>query len=298
MQCIGIDESNHSLVFEGNSTSSHAVWPAPTLSVASILRAPIDTSQLPQNSYLNGANLVFREDSFDPITRVRRGRIYKASNRRPEDWYVQPHPAYYNDVQVAQRNGGRIPKRMLAFDGLRVLQVLGEPSTSALIALGTAEAYTLWRIVDIERIITGEDLLTLKARNSLGVLPELNLNLIPQKGRKKLLELVERLGNLAYRAGPEDVIESSRAVTQWSLALYLADRDNNPNLLEYDLGQLKNLLKERQLLESIVPIMAKLHSRAKPNEQVRYDTRPLLEADAEYALASIGMILRELGWTI
>ncbi|EQD40246.1 protein containing Restriction endonuclease, type I, EcoRI, R subunit/Type III, Res subunit [mine drainage metagenome] len=44
--------------------------------------------------------------------------------------------------------------------------------------------------------------------------------------------------------------------------------------------------------------LARLHSRAKPNEQERRDTRPVMEADAEYALAAMGLLLRELGWTV
>jgi hypothetical protein len=52
------------------------------------------------------------------------------------------------------------------------------------------------------------------------------------------------------------------------------------------------------MLKSLAQIFARLHSRAKPNEQERYASRPLLKGDAEYALAAVGMVLRELGWTI
>jgi len=300
MPHIGIPEHNESLVYEGDSTIGHGIWPSPTLSIAALLRIPIDPNQVPRSSYLNEANFVFREDSFDPVTRIRRGRLYKASSTRPEDWWVQPHPAYYEEANITRLQGGsgRLRKRIFAFEGWRVPAELSKYKSSALIALGTADAFTLWRIIDIERIVTGEDLLTLRARNSLGVLPELNLDAIPQNGRDKLQEVLERLNNSAYRAGPEDIVESARAATQWSVGMYLANRENNPKILMNDIGELLKQLKDRRILQSLIPIMATLHSRAKPNEQERYDTRPLMDGDAEYALASVGMILRELGWTI
>ena len=297
---LGIAERNESLIYEGDYTNGHGVWPSPTLSIATLLQLPIDTKQVPSSSYLSDANYVFREDSFDPVTRIRRGRLYKASNTRPEDWWVQPHPAYFEEANIARLNGssGRLRKRILSFEGLRVPNEHGKLNRSALIALGTSDAFTLWRIIDVERIVTGEDLLTLRARNSLGALPELNLDAIPKNGLDKLKEVLERLDNSAHRAGPEDIIESARAATQWSLGMYLAARDNDPKMLVNDLGELIKHFKDRRILHSLIPIMASLHSRAKPNEQERYDTRPLMDGDGEYALVSVGLILRELGWTI
>ncbi len=294
---IGISSENESLIYEGRGEHGHAVWPSPTLSIATLLRVPIEKCQLPKSNFLNEAKLVFREDSFDPVTRIRRGRIYQASNTRPEDWWVQAHPAYFEEERPSL-NRGRMRKRIYAFRAWQAFRELGNSRSTTLIALGTADAYTLWRVVDVERIVTGEDLLTLRARNSLGVLPDLNLDVIPQIGKDKLMEVMDRLANSAYRAGPEDVIESARAATQWSLGMYLANRDNNPEVLKKDIGDLTPLLEDRRVLQSLTPIMARLHARAKPNEQERYDTRPLLEGDSEYALAAVGLILRELGWTV
>lgn len=294
---IGVLAINEWLVYEGDSTRSHAVWPSPTLSIANVLRPPIKYSELAKSNNLLDAKFIFREDSFDPVTRIRRGRLYEAANSRPQFWRAQAHPAYPEEAVAARANGGWLRKDIYAFQAWPSFRELGGSLNTALIALGTAEAYTLWRVVDIERIVTGEDLITLRARNSLGVLPELNQAAIPQDGRDKLKEVIERLTNSAYRAGPEDVIESARAATQWCLAMHLANRNNNPEILKKDIGELTSLLENKSLLQSLAPIIARLHSRAKPNEQERYATRPLLEGDAEYALAAVGMLLRELGWT-
>jgi hypothetical protein len=294
---IGIPEVNEWLVYEGDGTRGHALWPSPTLSIAAVLSAPIETNQLPRSDYIAEARFVFREDSFDPVTRIRRGRMYEATTTRPQEWRVPAHPVYQQEEESTIRHtGSLLRKRIYAFQAWRSIR--GEPRGSTLIALGTAEAYTLWRIVDIERIITGEDLLTLRARNSLGVLPELNLDAIPQEDKDKLKEVIDQLTNSAYRSGPEDVIESARAATQWCLGVYLAKRDNDPKILQKDIGELVPLLEKSLVLKSIAQIFARLHSRAKPNEQERYDTRPLLDGDAEYALAAVGMLLRELGWAV
>jgi len=295
MLYIGISEQNRSLVYEGDGTHGHALWPSPTLSIASVLRSPDDIGRLPQSSFPGDAQFVFREDSFDSVTRIRRGRMYKTPGTQPQDWNVQPHPAYQEE-QAARNNGGWLRKRVNGFQAWPAMRELGGPLGTTLIALGTKDAYTLWRVVDVERIFTGEDLMTLRARNALGVLPELNPAAIPEDGKAKLAEVIGRLNNAAYRAGPEDVIEAARAAAQWILGVYLADREHKPELRLKDIGQLPQLLEDMQVLKSLAQILARLHSRTKLNEQERYDTRPVLEGDAEYALAAVGMLLRELDW--
>jgi len=298
MLAIGFEEHRSWMVYEGDGSYGHAVWPAPVLSIATVLKAPDETSKIPRSSFLNEAQFIFREDSFDPVTRIRRGRLSEASNLRPENWWVQPNPAYPKDAQEAGEHGGWLQKRLYTFRawaGFRELSWRG--ATTTLIALGTQEAYTLWRVVDIELIATGEGLLTMRSRSALGVLPELDTAKIPENGRSKLLETIDRLSNSAYRAGPEDVVESARAAAQWCLAVWLVAQKNNPKLLEEDLGSLAKTLEDDRI-KSVAQLLARLHSRAKPNEQQRYETRPVHEGDAEFALASVGMLLRELEWTI
>ena len=67
----------------------------------------------------------------------------------------------------------------------------------------------------------------------------------------------------------------------------------------HDLGELANKVpEEKKMLKNIAQTLARLHARAKPNEQARYGVRPLVEADAEFALAAVGTLLRELDWAI
>jgi hypothetical protein len=55
----------------------YAVWPTPLLVPAQLLLNAEDDAQISEASYVRNATTIFREDSFDPITRIRRGRLYE-----------------------------------------------------------------------------------------------------------------------------------------------------------------------------------------------------------------------------
>lgn len=293
MLSIAFDEELF-LYYEGRGGHGRALEPAPFMSIATLIADAKDLTRIPNSPFLNSAPMVFREDSFDPVTRIRRGRIYKQGQGQPQTWQVQPHPLIYSD-QFARGKGGFLKKSVNAFDSFR-LEAAFMSLRDPMIALGIKEAYTLWRIVGIERITTNEDLLILRARTSLGLLPELDISAVPEEGRTKLLETVDRLLNSAHRAGPEDVIESARAVAQWSIGTWLAREKGDPKIMEKDLGELATQLEARSSRRAIVRLCQRLHSLAKPNEQEKLDLRPVHEGDAEVALAAIGLLFRELRW--
>jgi hypothetical protein len=70
-------------------------------------------------------------------------------------------------------------------------------------------------------------------------------SVVPKIGKEKLIEVIKRLTNSAYRAGSEDVIESARAATQWCLGVYLADRESKPEMLRRTLAKSYRCLKIR-----------------------------------------------------
>jgi hypothetical protein len=295
MRAIAVDE-NLWLFYEGTHAKyGHAIWPAPAVSVATVLTNAVDQSAIPNTNYMYEVLMIFREDSFDPVTRIRRGRLYKASGERPEDWYVQPHPAYTQDVLEARNYGGKIPKRLVAFYAWPAMRELGGRLGSALVALGSRDAFTLWRIVDIERIVTGEDLLTLRARSALGTLPELSEAAVPVEERSVVSDVLERLARAAYTADAGSVVHLARDAAQCCLGVWLAARNGDPKIKHKDLGELAKMVDDDHN-KIVTQLLARLHSRAKPNEQFRYGSRPVHHGDAEFAVLAVGMLLRELGW--
>lgn len=286
---IAID-NNDQLVYQGSTAGyGYGLWPQPVLSHATLISAVGDLSLIPASAHLHDATMVFREDSFDAVTRIRRGRLYRVLPQRPTLWHVSP-PAVqpYTDQRQLHLYG---------FDS-NLVGNMHVQVNKALIALGTRDAYTMWRIVGCERIVTGEDLLTLRARASLGGLPELIEVAIPEDGRAKVRETFEKLGEAAYRAGPESVVDRARDVAQWCIGTWLADRRNDPSLRTVDLWDLAGKLEEKDyaVLRNTGRSLARLHARVKPNVQEQKSTRPVTEDDAEFALVAIGMLLRELDW--
>ena len=93
---IGIDESTH-LLYEGDSIYGYGVWPTPILTTAALVKGKEDWALVPTSRRFSDAKLLFREDAFDPVTRIRRGRLYEwkeGSNK--ETWHVPAHPATPN----------------------------------------------------------------------------------------------------------------------------------------------------------------------------------------------------------
>lgn len=82
------------------------------------------------------------------------------------------------------------------------------------------------------------------------------------------------------------------------LGVWWAEQENDVKLRLEDLGTLARKIEDRKpaVASWLAKIIARLHSRAKPNEQERYSTRLPTEDDGQFALAAIGILLREIGW--
>lgn len=286
---IAID-GHTKLTYEGEAYYGHGLSPSPVLSLATLIADERSFQSIPRGVDLFNAEMVFREDTFDPVTRIRRGRLYKTPGNQPQEWRVIPNAIF-------QGMAGQAQMRLHGFDS-NLMASQRDKLGNALIALGSADAYTLWRVVGVERIVSGEDLLTLRARSSLGILPELNESAIPIDGKAKAIETLGKLSEAAYRAGPESIVDRARDVAQWCIGTWFADRENDPKLRLVDLWELAGKVPEIDfaVVRNIGRSLARLHARNKPNVQEEKSTRPVTEDDAEYALAAVGLLLREIKW--
>ncbi len=287
--------SQTKLWFEGESHYGYGLVPMPVITLATVITDAEALGRIPKSSDLMDAKLVFREDSFDPVTRIRRGRFYFNPGAQPSLWHAHWHsfmPSQaLSDIQL------------ITFQRWPAAQELAASKGELLIALGVADAFTLWRVIDVERISTADDLVTLRARASLGLLPDLSPEAIPLCGRSQVLSVIEKAIESAYRAGPESVIDRCRDAAQASIATWLAKELGDDSVRALDLSPLlertEKALTDRQpaVLLNAGRIIARLHAR-KPNEQIKRGTRANKETDAEAALANLGLILREMGWTV
>ena len=301
---IGID-GNTGLLYEGKSNYGHGVWPNPIISIATLISQEGDWEKVPSSSDFSIAKMLFREDIFDPVTRVRRGRLYTWKDGvLQQDWHVAPHPVEPPDHYNADFRG-RLKRTLYTFHAVTRLNSSSRGPRLQLI-LGTQSAQTIWEILSIETIASGEALVTLRARSNFGILPELLEDQIPSNAKDEVFASLDNVANAAFRSSPASLIDVCRAAltvifSQWLSTKYESLKETT--IFHRDVGDLLRIYKEQHkknseitALEGAVRLLQRFHSRGKPNEQKRYDTRPLSEEDAQLALHALGFILREIGW--
>lgn len=296
---IGID-NNTLLVYEGAATYGHGVWPTPLILIATLIESEDDWRSFPRATQIELAKYVFREDSFDPVTRVRRGRLYFwDGSSQPANWHVQQHPVLSEDVGSRDQQG-RYLKQLLTYQPFSGLYSRLKRNPELTLVLGMPDAMTVWKIIYIERAASGEELLTLRARSSLGVLPDLTDDALPEDSKSHIQPALERVKDAAFRSSPIALVDQCRDAAQVVLSHWLIQQGDNPGLLEKDLGKVIGALKvrfpEKQALLDAANLIRLLHPRGKSNEQQRLGVRPPGEEDGQLALSALGFLIRDIGW--
>jgi hypothetical protein len=212
----------------------------------------------------------------------------------------EAHPAVLEDVGKKDHQG-RFLKSLTSFSPFLGLATRLKKTPRMILALGTTDAMTLWRIVSIERIAAGEELITLRSRSSLGTLPDLMDEMIPINARQRVLAAIERVTDAAFRESATSLVDQCRNAAQVVLSNWLAEKSGDASLLNKDLGQVINAVSEhlenkKSALIDAANLIRVLHPRGKSNEQNRLNLRPPIEQDGELALHALGFLLREIGW--
>lgn len=235
----------------------------------------------------------FREDSFDPIARIRRGRFYLSAQQQLMQWArCSHHPGFPLDAIDPHVHAKS--KSLETFHGNPIFyQHIQGKQELPIVLLGVDDRFSAWTIINVEAIATGEDLVTLKARSSFGILPLVDESKIPEAFRAKLHEALGTFVDEVHRSAPASVIDRARDVAVHALlAFYNLQKDD-----ALDLGKLIKRLESdgRIIAENSANIIARLHARAKPSEQARRDLRPVREQDTDLAVQCVGALLCEIG---
>lgn len=296
---LGID-TNLALVYEGRVRWGHAISPAPIISPAVITTTGAESFDPCGVADLAEARYIFREDAYDPVSRVRRGRLYRKSDAaQPADWRVHPNLAVPNELDNVDRHGA-IAKRLYTFVTFSILNELKRiGKDQPLLLLGTIQGFSVWSITGVEQTGMGDHLITLRARQSFGALPVIDRARIPEFGRDKVLAAIDGLLEDIYRAGAQSVIDRARDAASTILSVYLQQNgEAKPGL---DLGKLIAVLSkpeeiQRKVVIDAADIIRIFHARGKSAEQERRAVRLVREQDAELAVQCVGTILCDLGW--
>jgi hypothetical protein len=302
MARLGFDRRT-GLVYEGRGGPTHPVWPTPILTQATLIENPADLQKLPGDFDNSPFHWMFVDQSFDPASRVRRGRLFQSfGNISWETVQVEAHPAISSDIYKVANGTGRTAKELSVFIECTSLFQKQNRGEGMQLALGQRDSYSLWRIVQTERIATNDVLVTLRAESPFGILPQLNKSKIHPDYVKGVEVALERVLNSAYRELPQSVVDHCRNAAVMVISRWMQAEMGSAAPVEQDLGHwiraVKNHFGEHEMvaLRSALEAINRLHPRGKDNEANKYQLRQVEESDAEYAVHALGFILREVKW--
>ena len=300
MARLGFDRRT-GLVYEGIEGPTHPVWPTPALTQATLIEKPEDLKRIPGD--FDGLGWTFIDGSFDPGSRIRRGRLFQKFG--PSSWeftQVEAHPAINSDLLKAANNGGRVGKELSVY--YECTELLQKPNRGEglQLALGRKDGHSLWRILQTEQIASGDVLVTLRAESAFGVLPQLDTTQIAADGVPGVQAALDRVLNSAYRELPPSVVDHCRNACVMVVSRWMQKVTHAAKPTERDLGYWINAVRsqfgdgERVALRSALETINRLHPRGKDNELYKYSMRQVDEHDAEYAVHALAFLIREVNW--
>lgn len=301
MSRLGI-ECQNGLIYEGRDNPSHLAVPAPIVSQCQLIASPSDLENLPRGMDSDPFRWLFREDSFDPVSRIRRGRLFQSflHNSRASV-LVDVHPFVSSDFGRG-RSDGRVTKEMNLFIHCTELLIRPERGEGLQLAIGHAGATSLWRILQTEQTINQDVLVTLRAESAFAILPSLNAAKIPENSLTAVTEAYNRVMQVAYRDSPTSVVDQCRNLCAVLGGRWLRELTGDEKALHRDLGPCITAIgknfgeNERRLLRAALETVNLLHPRGKDNERERLALREVSHEDAALALHATGFVIRDLGW--
>jgi hypothetical protein len=266
---LGIDEkSGH--VYEGIDRAEFPAVPAPIITFAKPIHAQEDYETLPVRLG-HSTSWMFREDSFDPVTRTRRGRLYERIEGS-QPWPRQAVVAHPYDDPNAPLVGatGRRSRDLWMYKA--AVSLLSEPrrGAGATLALGTPQAHSTWRIIEAEVVASGCVMVTLKSLSAFAILPDIDATKVPAEFAQPITDAVERVLNSAFRETPISVIDHCRDAMTMLLSRWLVDHGHARAILADDLGKVAAAVSkpphEKVCVSQLASVIARLHARGKTNE--------------------------------
>ena len=287
------------LVYDGDGNFFRAIHPIPVLT-----RASCDWIPESCEDSAHSAPMIFREDSFDPITRIRRGRLYHRDTQQGaktlpaenvHNYPFGPHIGITDGQWGADSWYTPYTPYTPSAKG-RASDKLGSQ-----VQLGNGGVETVWRVVQTERILSYDILFTLRAVSFLGSLPRI-ADTIESLQRKpvdaqSIQAALDQVVDAFHAQQPQPLADVCREATRAVLAAWIG------GLAEAkDLGEvIPKVPEDQSLLRRAAYIINRLHPRGKSAEKERQARmgnalRPVVDEDAETCVNLLGLIVREIGW--
>lgn len=297
---LGID--NHTgLIYEGAGGADTPAIPTPAVTQAKLVERAGDAGALPRGLYSDAFSWVFREDSFDPVSRTRRGRLYQPQGgAQPQSVRVSPHPYDYAGRWPGTDPVNNFQKSLFVY--ARCSQLLNLPGRGlgAILALGSSEAASYWRIVQTEMLVNRAVMVTLKALSAYDILPELAEDQMAEEFRGDARRVMDHVLDAAFRESPVSVVDRCRNALTVLMSRWLTQQGHDPKVLNWDLSEVSKAIGdkpyERGCPANMGRTVALLHNRTKTNVVNKKGLRTLTEEDADFAIQALGLAVRDLGW--
>lgn len=296
---LGI-ETDTGHIYEGAAAPQYVVLPRPTISLAKLIEKPEDWNSLPGDISHVPFSWVFREDSFDPVTRVRRGRIYEShTGTQPHDWPVSAHPFESDETrQVAASR--QLRKRLYTYWPCQSMTARPDRGHGLLLALGTGRGASAWRVIQVETLINQDIMVTLKAISAFGIIPEIDLAKVHSTNQQSVRQAIDRVLDSAFRETPLSVIDHCRNAAQVVLSRWMLQAGAETAILRKDLDQICKIAEAKPFFKfaarDAANVIRILHTRGKANKQETEGLRLSVEEDAEMSIHALAFILREVAW--
>ncbi|MHC2462492.1 hypothetical protein [Bradyrhizobium embrapense] len=293
---LGIDQQS-GLV--GLDSPALPVVPRPTVTQAKLIKREEDWSDLPTGVSHSPMSWIFREDTFDPVTRTRRGRLFQPEGAQPAQYKVLPDP--YEDPHGRTVGAqGRTTKNLYGYKAC--VSLLQEPhrGLGLKIALGVRDASSAWRIIQTEVVANGCVMITLKSLSAFGIIPAVDMSKVPAEFEPVVSQTVARALDSAFRESPTSVIDQCRNAIAAVLSRWMVDQGRDRSILGEDLMKIATIVGQppfaKGVASNLAMVVARLHSRGKTNEVHSKSLRVPVDEDAELALHALGFALRDIGW--
>ena len=296
---LGISQET-GLVYEGVERPQLPAVPIPVVTPAKLIEIPQDWNSLPVAVGQSPLPWIFREDSFDAVTRTRRGRLYEPTGEaQPVYHQVIPHPSEdrYGETAGPQ---GRHQRNLYVY--MTSTSLLSKPwqGLGLTIALGTMQAASAWRIVQTEMLSNKCVMVTLRSLSAFGILPDVDASKVPEDFRVSISQAMERVLNSAFRETPISIVDHCRNALTLLLSRWMVSQGADRRILAADLGRVAQEIAQpphqRECISHLARLVARLHVRGKGNEAEARGLRQPVEEDAELALHAVGFSLRDIGW--
>ena len=299
MEYIGFDRQRNA-IYEGEPRHGYRVMPPPMITpirfmendtLPEICRGP---DQLPIR--------LFREDYFDSVTKIKRGRVFSCSYElQPQQWYASdaytpPNYSIMGKRQVfMQPPEGTITTKLATYlrDTLADQKNLHQKK----VVLGQDSHISYWKVIGTESNLVGTPVLTLKATHTYNDIPTLVKGTLDPETEADLLASLEKIESSINRQSATEVVDRCRDALSIAFGYCIKNRTK-------DLSEAIRLRKsspdkptgEDDLCSLSGKIVARLHSRGKPNEQSKNNVPMLNDHDSDLALSCLRTALRELGY--